>query len=381
MLRVGIDISPVVYGRGVSRYTANLVKALLKSPQLELSLYGCSWRQKAELEKEARRLIKSKPSTTTAIQAIPPSVQNILWNWVGMNPVRSTLPNLDLFHSWDWLQPPDKDLPIVSTIHDLAILHFPETAHPKIKAMHELSWKKLKERQAHIIAVSRATQKDVIELLGFPPDHVHVVYEALPMEHQAVSESLDDESYETIKNRLNLVKPYILFVGTREPRKNLSRLIEAWLPLANDIDLLVAGEQGWDETTGLEAKAPAGLRFLGRVSEAQLSVLYGEAEVFAYPCLYEGFGLPILEAFYHGTPVLTSSVSSMVEVAGNAAELIDPNSVDSIRAGLTRLLGENLPEQKLRLQRMIIRLQMFSWNQVADQTIKVYRHALESNQV
>lgn len=378
MLRVGIDVSPIVYGRGVSRYTANLVRALLTSSKVELSLYGCSWRQKAELDQAVASLITSKPRTSHEIQAIPPSVQNVLWNWLNLNNIRSTFPNLDLFHSWDWLQPPDKDLPLVSTIHDLAILHFPETAHPKIKSMHEQSWKKLKERQAHIIAVSRATQRDVIELLGFPPDRVHVVYEALPVEHQLVSESLDEEEYAAIKQRLNLTKPYILFVGTREPRKNLSRLIEAWKPLATDIDLVVAGERGWDETTTLEGSAQTGLRFLGRVSEAELAVLYGEAEVFAYPCLYEGFGLPILEAFYHGTPVLTSAVSSMVEVAGNAAELVEPESVESIRAGLEHLLSESLPEQQRRLQKMIIRLQMFNWQQVGHQTISVYQHAIDS---
>lgn len=378
MLRVGIDVSPMVYGRGVSRYTSNLVTALLKSPKVELSLYGCSWRQKAELEAQVAQLLREKPRTPHEVQAIPPSVQNILWNWLGMNHIRSTFPKLNLFHSWDWLQPPDRDLPLVSTIHDLAILHFPETAHPKIRSMHEQSWKILKERQAHIIAVSRATQRDVIEMLGFPPERVHVVYEALPVEHRAVSEAMDEETYTAIQTRLNLVKPYILFVGTREPRKNLTRLIEAWQPLSADIDLLVAGERGWDETTKLEVTAQKGLRFLGRVSEEELAVLYGEAEVFAYPCLYEGFGLPILEAFYHGTPVLTSSVSSMVEVAGNAAELVDPESVESIREGLESLLKESIPAQQKRLQKMIIRLQMFNWRQVADQTVKVYQHVVDS---
>lgn len=378
MLRVGIDVSPIIYGRGVSRYTSNLVTALLKSGKIDLSLYGCSWRQKAELEAEVQKLIAAKPRTPHEVQAIPPTVQNVLWNWLKLNHIRSTFPKLDVFHSWDWLQPPDPDLPLVSTIHDLAILHFPETAHPQIKKMHERSWEILKQRQAHIIAVSRATQRDVIELLGFPPERVHVVYEALPVEHKQVSESLDEETYTAIQTRLGLVKPYILFVGTREPRKNLSRLIEAWEPLAADFDLIVAGERGWDETTQLEARAQDGLRFLGRVSEAELAVLYGEAEVFAYPCLYEGFGLPILEAFYHGTPVLTSSVSSMVEVAGNAAELVDPESVSSIRGGLERLLGESLPEQQRRLQKMIIRLQMFNWRQVADQTAKVYQHVIDS---
>src|SRR6185369_15571845 len=129
-----------------------------------------------------------------------------------------------------------------------------------------------------------------------------------------------------IKNQLHLSRPYLLFVGTREPRKNLNRLIKAWQPLSNNFDLIFAWEAGWDE---MAQTLNQHVRFLGKVSAQELAVLYGEAEIFVYPSVYEGFGLPILEAFYHGTPVVTSNVSSLPEVAGNAAELVEPHSVES----------------------------------------------------
>ena len=379
-MNIGIDITPVMYDRGVSRYTSNLVTALAQRSDVTLSLYGSSWRQAAQLEHFARSIQKRMLGRATRceyrIQHYPPSVQNFLWNTLHVNSVRSLLPRLNVFHSWDWLQPPDRDMPLVSTIHDLAILKFPETAHPDIVKMHQQSWKILKDRGAEIIAVSHTTKKDIVELLNFPNDRVHVIYEALPQETVTVTEALTEEKYEEFKNRLHLQRPFILFVGTREPRKNLKRLMSAWEPLQNDVDLLVAGETGWDETTSQHSSAH--LRFLGKVSHQELAVLYGEAVLLAYPSLYEGFGLPILEAFYHGTPVLTSNTSSMPEVAGNAAELVNPLSVEDIRAGLQRVLGESRDEQQRRLQKMIIRLQLFHWQRVADETMRVYAAAINA---
>ncbi len=374
-MHVGIDITSILYGRGVSRYTANLVRALADDPTMELSLFGSSFRQRDVLQKAAKRLVaQARHQAKVVIQPIPPKLQEIAWNTMGINPVHAALPGIEVFHSWDWIQPPDKDIPLVSTIHDLAILKYPETAHPHILRAHQASWQKLKERGAEIIAISRATKADVIELLQYPPEKVHVVYEALPTEMKMVAEALSEEQYDVIKEHLELTRPYILFVGTREPRKNVIRLIKAWEPLAKDFDLLIAGEQGWDDTAQFTSNAH--LRFLGRVSDQQLVVLYSEASVFAYPCLYEGFGLPILEAFYYGTPVLTANVSSMVEIAGNAAQLVNPNSIEDIREGLNALLHESLPEQQQRLQKMIIRQPMFNLQTVADQTIKVYKQAI-----
>jgi len=377
MLKAGIDISSVVYGRGVSRYTTNLVRSLLLKPEMQLSLYGTSLRQNKELTKIAQDLKKETGRKAhTVIRPHPPSLYTFLWNQLRYPGIRSVLKDIDIFHSWDWIQPPDKDLPLISTIHDLAILRYPETAHPKIVSMHQKSWQVLKDRKAHIIAVSRATKNDIVELLDIPQERIHVIHEALPQEVPQTMNSMTEVRFEEIKLSLKLDKPFIFFVGTREPRKNLTRLIEAWQALANsEIELIIAGE-AWEK--GEEEKAVSGLRYLGRVSDEQLSVLYSEAAVFAYPSLYEGFGLPILEAFHHGTPVVTSNNSALPEIAGNAAELVDAESVDSIRFGLQTVLQESKTDQQKRLQRMIIRSQMFSWKRVAEQTMNAYTETIAS---
>ncbi|HCC84945.1 MAG TPA: hypothetical protein DEP87_04670 [Candidatus Pacebacteria bacterium] len=376
-MRVGIDISSLIYDRGVSRYTYNLVRALIASDQIEVNLYGSSWRQKSELVARAEALIDHghRLQHNYTIQSWPPKLHALGWEW-GLNPIAKSLPQIDVFHSWDWSQPPDKKLPLVSTIHDLAMLKFSNTAHPDILTAHQKSWKILKDRQAHIIAVSQATKKDIVELLQVPPYLITVIPEALPREIVEVDLLMTEAQAAQIQLELNLNRPYLLFVGTREPRKNLTKLIEAWLPLAQDVDLIIAGAKGWDLTSKLTANPR--LRFLGKVTDQQLSVLYREAEAFVYPSLYEGFGLPILEAFHYGTPVVAAEVSALMEVAGNAAEYVNPQDPALIRAGIIKILTEDLEAQQKRLQRMQIRRQMFSWDSVAKATISVYATAMQT---
>lgn len=378
-MNIGIDFTPAIYGRGVSRYTVNLVRALLETSNEKITLYGSSLRGYRKLIEAAQSVADTaRPENRPEIffQHWPPSTLSHLWRF-GANRLKDMLPLLDVFHSWDWLQPPDKNVRLVSTIHDLALVKYPETAHPNIVKAHQRSWKILKEREAEIIAVSQATKKDIIQLLGIPSFRIHVIPEAVPYELIQSNEALTEDQSQHIKQKLDLSHPYLLFVGTREPRKNLERLIEAWAPLQNEVQLLIVGAAGWDKTGDtLYADLP-GLRFLPKTSDQELNILYAEAEALVFPSLDEGFGLPILEAFYHGTPVVTSNVSALVEVAGNAAELVDPLSSDSIRKGIERVLNENTEQQRKRLQRMIIRLHMFSWHQVAHQTLSVYKKAVE----
>ncbi len=375
-MNIGIDISSLIYDRGVSRYTYNLVRALIASDLIDVSLYGTSWRQRSELISRAEALIDHGHTRHHQyhIQAWPPKLHGLVWQW-GLNPVWRSLPKIDVFHSWDWSQPPDRDLPLVSTIHDLAILKFGNTAHPEILAAHQRSWKILRERQARIIAVSQATKRDIVELLQIPPYLVTVIPEALPREIIEVDMLMTENQAAVIQEQLGLNRPFILFVGTREPRKNLHRLIEAWQPLAPHIDLIIAGAAGWDGTQAFSNNPH--LRFLGKVTDQQLSVLYREAEVFAYPSVYEGFGLPILEAFHYGTPVVAAEVPALMEVAGNAAVYVDPASPEAIRRGLETILSEDMEAQRKRLQRMQIRRQMFSWDKVATATIAVYTQAIQ----
>jgi len=177
----------------------------------------------------------------------------------------------------------------------------------------------------------------------------------------------------------DLGRPYVLAVGTLEPRKNLERLLDAWLLLDRNLrethDLALVGARGWDDQ-GIVAKASAaGAKMLGRVDEDQLRALYAGAAVFAYPSLYEGFGLPPLEAMAAGTPVVTSSVSSLPEVVGDAALLVDPYNTQAIADALARLLSDHDLAQRLsRAGRE--RAETFTWSRTARETLDVVRRSV-----
>ena len=379
-MKVGFDLSAILYGRGVSHYTSNLFLALAKLPDLELFGYASAGRGQGTLRTQLQKLAAQLDDPAKEIfwhnltlQKIPPKLNHLLWHYFKLNSLRSHLPDLDVFHSWDYLQPPDKNLPLVSTIHDLAILKDPHLAHPEILRHHQESWRILRQRHAHLIAVSQQTQTDIIKLLHFDPSHVHLVYEALPTDNLIEEKELKNQDISVIRQKFNLSLPYFLFVGTREPRKNLTRLIRAWQPLANQTALVLVGAHGWEEPT----LAHPNLHILPPVSDFDLALLYHFALALTYPSLDEGFGLPILEAFYYHTPVLTSQNTATAEVAGNAAILIDPFNQDKITRGLQQLQQLNSKEKTNLITAGATQLRQFSWQKAARQTLAVYQLAAQ----
>ncbi len=359
-LRLGIDISAIPYNRGISRYTANLVRALAKRKDIHMRVFGASRGQYTDLYQFCTKELPHIPHT---LLKHPVKVIEVLWNRLHLLSPELLMGDMDVFHSWE-MQPPLSKAALVSTIHDLAMLRFPKTADPYVLEMHQRSWKHLKKEAKAVIAVSHATKNDIVELLNIPQEKVHVVYEAIPEEARL---RLTSVRAKELTRHMNVTKPYIFFVGTLEPRKNLQKLIQAWRPLKKHVDIVLAGAQGWDTV-----KPEPGLKTLGVVSNEQLAALYSQAEVLAYPSLYEGFGLPILDGFYHKVPVVTSNISSMPEIAGDAAVLVDPQSVESIQEGLEVAMKH----RQAYVQKGTQQLKKFaSWDRVAVETMKVYEIA------
>lgn len=370
-MHVALDVTSLLYARGVSRYTSNLVRALSLREGLTLSAVGASFRRRGELVKLTQEL--SPRLAEIVIKPYPLSLLRWLWGRGRQPPGDWLAPSNQpqVFHSWDWLQPPPSAIPTITTLHDLAMLRFPETAHPQILAAHRHSWQTIKKQNLHVLAVSEATRQDAIQLLGLRPDRVHRVYEALPWEIVTTAASLTEAYCLSVRQRLGLKKPFLLFVGVDEPRKNLARALEAWQAFASEFAFVVVGASGWGATDYRRFRHQP--HFVGPVSDRLLSALYAEARLLLYPSLYEGFGLPILEAFHHGTPVVTSQSSSMAEIAGNAATLVDPFAIDSIREAIRTVLNEDEAAQDRRRQRMILRLQVFDWSLTAQHTHHLYQ--------
>jgi glycosyltransferase involved in cell wall biosynthesis len=229
-------------------------------------------------------------------------------------------------------------------------------------------------RADRIIAISHATQRDLIAAYDVPPEKVTVIHEAADPRFQPQP----PEAVEAVRTRYGLPERYLLSVGTIEPRKNLTRLLEAFEALhAEGLTdaLVVVGGRGWlyDDFFARLERSPAreAVLFPGYVPDADLPPIYAGAQALAFPSLYEGFGLPVLEAMACGAPVACSNTSSLPEVAGDAALLFDPHDVTAITQALHRLLSDDTLHADLQ-QRGRGRAATFSWDRVAAETEAVY---------
>jgi glycosyltransferase involved in cell wall biosynthesis len=294
-------------------------------------------------------------------------------------PVLAARRRVDLIHSLHYSFPllaPGRRR--VVTLHDMIFFRFP-ALHLSGKARYFRTFIRLASRLADgLLFVSHSSLDDFESL--FPRSHAVRAVSPLACDSR-FRPAEDADAGGDLERRYGLPERYVLFVGTLEPRKNLPRLLEAFQGVAArfpDVDLVVSGKQGWGVAPILEAVRRLGLagrvHFTGYVAEADKPELYRRARVFAYPSLYEGFGIPVLEALASGVPVITSRVSSMPEVAGEAAVLIDPEDTGAIRNALAHLLDDEGARQRLRLLGPV-RARLFDWRRTAEVTRSLYAAA------
>lgn len=363
-LPVTLDVTPVVYGRGVSRYTSNLARALANNRQVELTMFGSNWGLWPQLKGFADTM---EAHVDNSFWKLPPWFLRSSWSLTGLP---KPLTNQGVFHAWDWQVPPWKKVGLVVSIYDLAYKIFPQTAHPKIKRHYDHLISQIEASpNIHVITTSQASREDILRLTKIDEQRVHMVYPGLPTEAQIVP---TEDEMQVVKSKFDLHKPFLLFVGTTEPRKNLKNIIAAWEKVKDQFELVIVGAQGWDN---FEVKA--GMHVLGYVSSAELAALYRQAQALMYVSLYEGFGLPILEAYFHRCPVITSNCSSMSEVAGSPAVLVDPQNPEEIAEAVISLEDKSSKARQRREEDMQQVLKQYSWERTAQQTIAVYQMARE----
>jgi glycosyltransferase involved in cell wall biosynthesis len=341
-MNIGIDVSAVVYGTGVSDYTINLVKHLQLNSHEKITLFGTSFRRGGEI---------TNIFPDAHVIPLPPTVADWMWNkWHLLSPEKWTGP-LDVLHSSDWTQPPAKAKK-VTTVHDLSPFLYPHETNPQIVEVHtrRMSWV-VKECDA-IICVSSNTAADLQRLFQVPDTKIKIIYEALP------------ERF-ILKPRLTKYTNYLLAIGARQPRKNTARLVSAFTSFKDKLSLppklIIIGEN-----PGVSSES---VIYMGQVTDQDLVDLLAGASAFVYPSLYEGFGLPILGAFYHKVPVVASNTSSIPEVAGEAAILVDPTSEEEIAQGI----AQAIQKRDALVEAGTKQLAKFSWDQTAQETLNVYR--------
>jgi glycosyltransferase involved in cell wall biosynthesis len=329
-LRVGIDVSPLALTRaGTARHIRSLIAAL-PSDQVELRRYA--------LGGSARALVP---------------VRDLGW-YLAALPTHARLDRVDVLHCPTHRAPVSSPVPLVVTFHDLAVIRHPETFNAWTRTYSRLALPRVAKAARRLIVVSEFTRRELLEQLDVPEEKVRVIPNGVGKPFQPQGEAAGGE--------------YVLAVSTLEPRKNLPRLLDAFRRARlNGLRLLVAGAPGW----GGVSVGGNGVHWLGEVGDEELARLYRGARCVAYVSLYEGFGLPVLEAMACGAPVVVGRNDAAEEIAEDAAVLVDPLDPDAIAAGLAEAIERR---DELRA-RGLERAAAFSWEDAARATVAVYREA------
>lgn len=335
-MRVGMDISQIAHIGGVANYTGNLAKQLSKIPDLDMVYFYSS------LRKPYKGSLKNVKE-----YKLPPTLFEMLFNrWRNVGIERFIGP-LDIFHSSDWTQPPSKAKK-ATTYHDVVAIKYPEWSHPKIVAVHKRRLWLVEQEIDFVIAVSQSVKKDLLEISRIPENKIKVIYEGVadffrPMPKNKVEE---------FSKRTKLPSRFILSIGGVGERRNLKQVKKVCESLR--YHLVILGETIPD------------------LSEKDLPLLYNAASALLYPSLYEGFGLPILEAMACGTAVITSDTSSMPEVGGNSALYVDPFDLEDIKEKLKMVMDDKDLREDL-IKKGFTQAKKFSWEKCAKETADVYR--------
>lgn len=380
-MKIGIDARLLYNPTGIGRYTRSLFFEYTRrhyfSPN-QLILFA-----------DRATFIEQQPLCEKNILknislVVSPCQRRILWtNWYLPPLLRQH--NIDVYHGvCNFELPIRKVCRYVVTIHDLVPLFFPELVPKK----HLLFFRMFMKRVAHtadlIITDSEHSKRDIVQYLKTPPDKIRVIYLGFDQHYQRVQ---DQNRIAQVLTRYGVRQPYLLFVGVIEPKKNLERLVEAYTLLQTastipkETQLVIAGGEGWLSERLHRNVQDSGLTqqilFPGFIPDDHLPALYSGAEAFVFPSIYEGFGLPVLEAMSCGVPVVTANVSSLPEIVGKAGIVVDPYQPEAIAQGIARVLSDRQLQEQMR-EKGYRQAQKFSWQRTAEETYQVYQEVYEN---
>ncbi len=374
-MRIGIDYTAAIHQQaGIGRYTRGLVEALAKlDSKHEYVLFVAGG-------KSPTPDFGFRMPDNFHVKRIPLSDRFLTITWHRLRlplPVDLFTGPVDIFHSPDYVLPPLRQGRKLVTIHDLSFFRYPDGAEPSLRQYLCRAVPDAVRRADLVLADSENTMQDIIELLGVAPGKVQVLYPGVDKRFIPLE---DDELLMRVRHLYGLPIPFILSLSTLEPRKNLIFLLDAYAALRATGDvthkLVIVGEKGW-LYEGIfrrvkELCLEREVIFLGFVADENLPALYNLAEVFVFPSLYEGFGLPPLEAMACGTPVITSQGSSLPEVVGEAGLMVSSEDTEALTQAMRKVLDDPARREDLA-KKGVRRAREFAWQSSARKLLTIYQ--------
>lgn len=373
---IGIDYTPAYeQGAGIGRYVRELVSALAQVDQHRAYRLFVSGAKQQNLSPIPGL------NFSWAVSRISPLWAARIWHRARIPiPVELWTGKLSIFHATDFALPPT--LPgtkTLLTVHDLSFVFAPETASPRLKRYLDQIVPRSIRRADHVLADSLATKQDIVEVYGTVPEKITVLYSGVNPDFRQIT---DPDALNSVRQKYGLGNwPYLFTVGTVQPRKNYARLCEAIAQLKefSDVHLVIAGGKGWLDdniySTVERLQLKQRVHFIGFAADEDLPALYSAAVAVPYVSLYEGFGLPVLEAMACGAPVVAANCSSLPEVVGMAGVMVDPYDTDAIADGIRQVLDSS--DFRAELQRRgSERARQFTWQRSAQELARVYGELL-----
>ena len=381
-MRIGFGVTVLAHGMrgggvdGIGSYTHELLQRFATADELKLLpiLYGRPLSPVNGLELQSRQFGRfGRRALCSALTGLR------------FSGARALEEEVDLVHATDHLIPKLGRIPVVATIMDAIPLSHPEWAASSFRSLKNILWRRSAQWASHVITISHYSKQEIETHFGLPGNRISVI----PLGVDARwFRPLETETIQAVLQRYGLPKRFFLFVGTLQPRKNVGRVIAAHqaMPLAirNEMPLVIVGRAGWhcdDVVSAMEAGTyGSSVRWLKYLPGDELLAVMKAAVALVFPSLCEGFGLPVLEAFAAGVPVVTSSSTSLPEVAGDAALLVDPLDVSSIAQAMSQLAERDDLAEGLR-KRGYVRAQAHTWERTAAMTLDVYRQVVDGSRV
>lgn len=372
-MKIALELQPAIKNRtGVGWYTYELIKRL-KSSENEYFAYIFNFLERNDLNRELGEL----NIETVVSKYIPYGIYNRLWNYVPISYNNLFPEKADIYHFFNFLVPPRVKGKVIVTVYDMVYKQYPETMAKKNIARLERDLIRSVNRADIIITISENSKKEIIEYLNIPESKIEIVYPGVELQQYNKTYSAIEK--ECIKKKYNLPEEYILYLGTLEPRKNIESIIDSYAQYKKNytgkLKLIIAGKKGWMFESIFEMVKKNNLQediiFIGYVDERDKPLLYKMSRMFIFPSLYEGFGMPVLEAMAAGVPVITSNNSSIPEVAGEAAILLNAQDIEGMVVAINQLDKDSSLRKKLILEGLK-QSSKFTWENSIEQLISVY---------